>query len=73
MLGLLAILVRYYPFWAIPVAIIFFEIGMYHYNRRALIPAAGGFGLTVLLVISTIFWLAFEGYWRAWPFLRNYI
>jgi hypothetical protein len=67
------LMVRYLPFWAVPLAIVLFEIGLYYYNRRERIPVLACFGCVGILLLSSIFWLVFEGYWRAGPFLRKYL
>lgn len=66
-------LVRYFPFWAVPFALVLFELGVYHYNRRERIPTAFFFGMTAMLVIISILWLIFEGYWRAGPMLKRFV
>ena len=63
--------VRYWPFWAIPVSLVFFEIGTYYYNRRDRIPFMSAYSLTAFLVITSILWIGFEGYWRAGPFVKK--
>lgn len=64
-------LVRYFPFWAIPLALVMFEVGTYHHNRRERIPTVFFFGLCGSMVITSILWLIFEGYWRAGPFIKR--
>ena len=71
MLYPLLFLVRYYPFWAIPVALVFFELGVYHFNRRARVSFSGAFGIAALLTITSIIWVVLEGYWRAGPFVKR--
>jgi hypothetical protein len=71
MLYTILFLVRFYPFWAIPAALVFFELGVYHYNRRERIQFTLSFGIAGFLVISCIAWVIFEGYWRAGPFIKR--
>jgi hypothetical protein len=66
-------LVRYYPFWAIPASLVFFELGTYHYHRRERILFGLLYGVSTFFVISSILWVVFEGYWRAPPFLKRFI
>jgi hypothetical protein len=66
-------LVRYYPFWAIPVALLFFEMGTYHYHRRERILFVFLYGGSTFLVVTAILWVVFEGYWRAPPILKRLI
>lgn len=63
-------LVRFYPFWAVPFALVFFEMGVYHFNRRVRLGFVPCFALAFLLVVTSIIWLVFEGYWRAGPFFK---
>lgn len=64
-------LVRYFPFWAIPAALVMFELGMYHYNRRQRVTFTVAFGISISLALGSIIWIVFEGYWRAGPFVRR--
>jgi len=73
MLYFFLFLVRFLPFWAIPFALVAFELGVYHYNRRERYPTLFYFGITGFLTVSSIIWLAFEGYWRAGPFFKRLI
>ena len=66
-------MVRYFPFWAVPLALIFFELGVYHYNRRERSGTLTFFGAAAFLVIVTILWIVFEGYWRAGPWIKQFI
>jgi hypothetical protein len=64
-------LVRFYPFWAVPLALVFFEMGTYYYNRRERIGFLFFYGITAMFIITSILWLVFEGYWRAGPFVKS--
>lgn len=66
-------LVRYFPFWAIPLALVFWELGTYHWNRRERIPTIVFFGGAGGLAITSILWIIFEGYWRAGPFVKRMV
>lgn len=66
-------LVRFLPFWAVPAALVCFEIGMYHFNRRQRLGYVPFFGTAFFLVISCIIWLVFEGYWRAGPWVKAFL
>lgn len=61
-------LVRLLPFWAVPTAVVFFELGIYHYNRRERFAYSAFFAIAGFLTVASIIWLVFEGYWRAGPF-----
>jgi len=50
-----------------------FELGVYHYNRRNRIGLFGSFGLFAVLVVASIFWLVFEGYWRGGPAAKRFL
>ena len=64
---------RFYPFWGLPVAFVFFEVGMFFYHRRQRRWYAYSFAMSFVLVILAILWIIFEGYWRAGPFLKETI
>jgi hypothetical protein len=66
-------LVRYFPFWGIPIALVIFELGLYHYHRRERLPAVLFFGFALFIVFAAIVWLVFEGYWRAGPFVKRFL
>ncbi len=72
MLYALLFLVRLYPFWAIPLALVFFELGMYHYNRRERILTLISFGSVSFFVITSGWWIFAEGYWTAGPFVKKF-
>lgn len=66
-------LIRFFPFWAVPLALVFFEVGVYHYNRRVRHYFVPFFLAAFIMVVLAIIWIAFEGYWRAGPFLKPYL
>lgn len=72
MLYPLLFLIRYFPFWAIPFALVCFELGVYHYNRRERASTIAFFGAAGVFAIGSILWLIFEGYWRAGPFVKRF-
>ncbi|MEW6058039.1 MAG: hypothetical protein AB1540_15640 [Bdellovibrionota bacterium] len=72
MLYFLLFLIRYFPFWAIPVALVIFEIGVYYYNRRQRFAFVLFFGAAATLTLTSIAWLVFEGYWRAGPIVKKF-
>ena len=65
-------LVRFFPFWAIPLALVMFEIGVYHYNRRQRLPVVISFSFAGLLAVASILWVVFEGYWKAGPVAKHF-
>jgi hypothetical protein len=64
-------LARFYPFWGLPIAFVFFEVGMFFYHRRQRRWYLYSFGSSFFLVILAILWIIFEGFWRAGPFLKG--
>lgn len=66
-------LVRYFPFWATPIALVLFEVGVYHFNRRERGSCVVYFVLSGALAVSSILWIVFEGYWRAGPFVKKFL
>lgn len=66
-------IVRFFPFWAVPLALVLFEMGVYFYNRRERLFFMMFFTLSALSVVLSILWLVFEGYWRAGPFIKELI
>ena len=70
---LILFLARFYPFWAVPMALLFFEMGMQQFNRRKRLSVVINFVIAGLLVITSIVWIIFEGYWRAGPFILKMI
>lgn len=54
-------LVRFFPYWALPVAFVFAEVGLFarRHQRRGLDLAA--FGVALCLVILTGLWLFKRG------------
>lgn len=66
-------LARFFPFWGIPAAFLFFEVGMHFYHRRLRNGWVVGFGMSFLLVVLAVLWVVFEGYWKAGPFLKETI
>lgn len=73
MLYTLLFLARFLPFWAVPVALVFFELGIYHYGRRRRSLFLACFGVSGVLLISSILWIVYDGYWRAGMFLKRFI
>ena len=71
MLYSLLFLVRFFPFWAVPLALVFFELGIYHFNRRERSMFVTFFASSGFFVILSILWIVFEGYWRAGPFVKR--
>lgn len=65
-------LVRFYPFWAIPFSLLLLELGIYFYNRRArqyFYPCFAGAGV---LIITSILWVVFEGFWKLGPLIKSF-
>jgi hypothetical protein len=71
MLYVMLFLVRYFPFWAIPVALVAFELGIYHFNRRERTMYNICFITSLVLTGLSIAWIVFEGYWTAAPFVKR--
>ena len=63
---------RFFPFWAVPLALVIFELGMYHFNRRVRSLFLACFSASFFLVVASILWVVFEGYWRAGPIIKNF-
>lgn len=66
-------LVRYLPFWGVPCALALFEVGVYFYNRRERLGFGTAFFISGLLIILSILWIVFEGYWRAGPIVKRFL
>ena len=66
-------LVRFFPFWAIPFALVMFEMGVYHYNRRERLPGVIAFAFAGLLAVVSITWVVFEGYGKAGPVVKHFL
>ena len=53
-------MMRLFPFWAVPLALVCGEIGMFYYRKQSWIRyyiwSVGGF-----LVLATLLWLIFRG------------
>ena len=71
MLWFIIFLARFFPFWAIPLALVAFEVANFQYNRRNRYGVLAFGGLTAMMVLLSLFWLIFEGYWRAGPFVKS--
>ena len=64
-------LARFFPFWALPVSFIFYEVGMFYYHKRERSGVGFGLGGAFLLLVLSITWIVMEGYWTAGPFIRE--
>lgn len=51
---------RFYPFWAVPAALIMVELGRY-YRRKAKKQQFFCFGLSAGLVLTSLLWLILRG------------
>lgn len=51
---------RFYPFWAIPLAVIIFQIGV-HFRRRARPAQWTCFAMVGVLILTGIAWLVYRG------------
>ena len=51
---------RFYPYWAIPVAFVVFELGR-HFHRHKSPRQWPLFGMVGVLVLSSILWFVFRG------------
>lgn len=66
-------LARHFPFWALPVALLCFEMGYYYYRKRERFLFVSCFFLAASLFLTSVFWVVFEGYWRAGPWIKGLI
>lgn len=57
---LIFLAVRTFPFWAVPVAIVFGQLGVYFWRRRSGLRFVF-FGCAASLVIGAIAWIVFRG------------
>ena len=66
-------LIRFFPFWGVPLALVIFELGVYHFNRRTRHFYVPCFLLALFLVIISILWIVYEGYWRWGPAFMHFV
>lgn len=53
-------LARYFPFWAIPIALILGEVGLF-FRRRASVFQFPFFGMAGLIMLLTLIWFIGRG------------
>ncbi len=56
----LSIVLRYYPYWAIPLALIIGELGI-HFRRRKKSAQWNFFAVSAALFVGLVLWLVFRG------------
>ncbi len=63
--------VRTYPFWAIPLGVIFWQIGVHFMHRRSKLRYSfwGGAGIVFLSVVA---WIVFRGDKNAESWVRTF-
>ena len=71
MLYFVLFLVRYLPFWAVPGALLFFDLGVYYYNARERGRTAAAFSMAAVCMILTGVWVFYDGYWRIGLLIRK--
>lgn len=68
----ISFLVRFFPFWGLPVALVFFEMGMFFYFRRERYGVLACFGMTGFFIVLSIAWLVLGGYWRGGMWVKDF-
>lgn len=71
MLYFLLFLIRYLPFWAVPGALLLFDLGVYYYNQRERLFTVVSFSCSALFLVLTGLWVYFDGYWRVGMALKK--
>lgn len=56
----LFVLLRFYPYWALPAAFVIVELGM-HYRRRKQKTQWVVFGISGVLSLTSLLWIVFRG------------
>lgn len=57
---LVYLLLRTYPYWAVPVALVFGQLGM-HFARRGSLLKFLFWGISLCLVVGAGVWIGFRG------------
>jgi hypothetical protein len=72
MLHFIFTLARIYPAWAVPIAFIFFELGIY-YRRKNSRMQYYLWGLVVLQLLLLLLWIIFRGDIHSDQWIRAFI
>ncbi len=58
---LIYLLARLYPYWAVPIAVVFVEMGMYYRRKKNKNMQAAAWFISAYLVFSSLIWVLFRG------------